>query len=45
MDWADWAVAVKGLLYFVRTYDSIEFYYDVIQEGVGLLGTGAMSEW
>lgn len=45
MDWEDFAVAIKGLLHFANTYDTVEFYYDIVEEGIGLLGTGAFSRW
>lgn len=45
MDWEDFGVMLKGLLHFTRTYDNVEFYYDVLQDDSGLLGTGALSKW
>ncbi len=50
MDWYDWGVAIKGLWNFTQTYFvegdwNVEMYFDILEEGVGLIGTGALSEW
>lgn len=50
MYWHDWQVAIKGLYHFTSTYFiqpgfNVEMYFDIFEEGVGLIGTGALSEW
>jgi len=45
MYWFDWGVAIKGLWNFTQTYENVEMYYDIFEEGVGLIGTGALSMW
>ena len=42
MDWYDWKIALLGLLHFIRTYDTVEMYYDILDEDMDLLGTGAL---
>ncbi len=50
MYWHDWGVALIGLLHFtgtyiVQTWCNAEMYFGILEEGVGFIGTGALSEW
>ncbi|KAG6989924.1 hypothetical protein G7Y79_00061g093110 [Physcia stellaris] len=45
MDWEDLGIMIRGLLHFANSYESVEYYYEVIAEGDGVLGTGALSSW
>lgn len=45
MDWEDFGIMIRGLLHFANSYESVEYYYEVIAEGDGVIGTGALSSW
>ena len=45
MDWEDLGIMIRGLLHLANSYESVEYYYEVIAEGDGVLGTGALSSW
>ena len=45
MDWEDFGIMLRVLLHFANSYESVEYYYEVIAEGDGVIGTGALSRW
>ena len=43
MRWKEWSYASRLIYTWLRVYDSVDMNFDVVLDGVGIVGTGRLA--